>query len=95
MRPAGFFWNPEYVDGPVLVGVFWVGSLGAIRLELDSMFLEGIGDVLEKDQAEHDVLILSSIHVRAQRVGGSPEFGFEAKVRSAVVLFGHFRSPHR
>ena len=40
--------------------------------------LEGIGEVHEEDQAEHDMLILSRVHVVAQRVGRRPELGLKA-----------------
>ena len=35
--------------------------------------LEGVGDVLEEDEAEDHVLVLSSVHVAAHLVGGQPE----------------------
>jgi len=56
---------------------------------------EGVGDVLEEDQPQHDVLVLGRIHVGAQGVGGPPEFGFEAEVRSVTVFFDHVKSPLR
>ena len=42
--------------------------------------LEGIGDVLQEDQAQHYVLVVGGIQVGAELVGGFPEFvvqGFE------------------
>ena len=51
--------------------------------------LEGVGDVLEEDQAEDDVLVLGRVHVVAQRVGGGPELGLEAEVGGGVVALGH------
>jgi hypothetical protein len=48
------------------------------------MFLERIRDVLKKNEAENNVLVLSRIHVAAELVGGEPEFGFEADVGGAV-----------
>ena len=42
------------------------------------MILEGIGDVLEEDEAEDDVLVFRRVHVVAQLVGGEPELGLEA-----------------
>jgi hypothetical protein len=38
--------------------------------------LEGVGDVLEEEQTEADVLVLGGVHVAAQRVGHAPQFGF-------------------
>ncbi len=43
------------------------------------MLLEGVGDVLEEDEAEDDVLVLRSVHVAAELVGGEPELGFETE----------------
>jgi hypothetical protein len=48
--------------------------------------LEGVGDVLEEDEAEDDVLVLGRIHVVAQGVGGGPELGFEAEVGGRIAL---------
>ena len=70
--PAGFFRDPKDVDGAVLVRVFRVGSLGAFGIELGMLLLESVGDVLEEDQAKHDMLVLGGVHVGAERVGGAP-----------------------
>ena len=60
------------------------------------MFLEGVGDVFEEDQAEDDVLVFRRVHVVAELVGGEPELGFEAEVGALCVglffssgFFGH------
>jgi hypothetical protein len=50
--------------------------------------LEGVGDVLEEDQAEHDMLVLGGVHAAAQRVGHLPEPRFVADSRP-VVGWGH------
>ena len=55
-----------------------------LRFELGVLRLEGVGDVLEEDQAEDDVLVLGRVHVVAQRVGGRPELGLEAEVGARV-----------
>ena len=34
--------------------------------------LEGVGDVLEEDQTEHDVLVLGGVQAAAQGVGHAP-----------------------
>jgi hypothetical protein len=60
-----------------------------LGLELGVLFLEGVGDVLEEDEAEHDVLVLGRVHAAAQGVGGLPELGLEAEVGGGVVLGGH------
>jgi hypothetical protein len=38
------------------------------RLEPGVLLLEGVGDVLEEDEAEADVLVLGGVHTAAQRV---------------------------
>jgi len=64
--------------------VLRVGALRLLRFELRVLCLEGVGDVLEEDQAEHDVLVLGGIHATAQRVGHLPEPRFVADNRPVV-----------
>ena len=80
VRPARLLRHPEDAGGAVLVGVFGVGALLLLRFELGVLGLEGVGDVLEEDQAEDDVLVLGRVHVVAQRVGRLPELGLEPTV---------------
>src|SRR5437879_6282762 len=54
--------------------------------ELGVLGLEGVGDVLEEDETEDDVLVLGRVHVVAPRVRGGPELGLEAEVGGGVVL---------
>jgi hypothetical protein len=54
------------------------------------VFFETIGDVLEEDEAENDMLILRRIHVVAELVGGKPELGLEAEVGRRVLGGGGF-----
>jgi hypothetical protein len=68
--------DPEDVGGAVLVRVFRIGAGFLLSLELGVFGFEGVGDVLEEDQAEDDMLVLGCVHVVAQRVGGFPELGF-------------------
>ena len=75
--PARLLGHPEDAGGAVLVGVFGVGALRLLGFELGVLGLEGVGDVLEEDQAEDDVLVLGRVHVVAQRVGGGPELGLD------------------
>jgi hypothetical protein len=42
--------------------------------------LERVGDVLQEDEAQDDVLVLRRVHVVAEGVGGLPELGLEAEV---------------
>ena len=81
VRPAGFLRHPEDVLGPVFVRVLGVGALvfALARNELGAVFLEGVGDVLEEDQAEDDVLVFRRVHVVAELVGGEPELGLETR----------------
>ena len=47
-----------------------------------------VGDVLQEDQPQDDVLILRRIHVVAELVGGQPQLGLESKVGPIAVAFG-------
>ena len=91
-RPAGLLGHPEDIRGPVLVGVLGVGALRLLGLELGVLGLEGIGDVLEEDQAQDDVLVLGRVHVVAQGVGGLPELRLEAEVRARLPSASRPRS---
>jgi len=48
------------------------------------VFLEGVGDVFEEDQAENDVLVFGRVHVGAQLVAASQSLA--SKPRLAVEL---------
>ena len=72
--------------GAVLVGVFGVGALALLRVELGVLRLEGVGDVLEEDQAEDDVLVLGRVHVVAQRVGGLPRASPRSRALAPLLL---------
>ena len=48
--------------------------------------LEGVGDVLEEDQAEGDMLVVARLHVAAQLVGGFEQLGFEAEIAAVAAL---------
>jgi Family of unknown function (DUF6364) len=65
----------------VLVEVFRVGALGALGLELLVLLFEGVGDVLEEDEAEDDVLGLGRVHAAAKGIGHLPQLGFIADRR--------------
>ena len=72
-RPAGLGRHPEDVLGAVLVGVLRV-SVGLLCKAL-LVLLKGIGDVLEENQPQDDVLVLCGVHRAAQGVGHLPELG--------------------
>jgi hypothetical protein len=88
VRPACLLRHPEDARGAVLVRVLGVGALGLLRGELGVLRLEGVGDVLEEDEAEDDVLVLGRVHVVAQRIGGGPELRLEAEVGCGVTGLG-------
>jgi hypothetical protein len=58
------------------------------------VFLKGIGDVFEEDEAKDDMLVLGRVHVAAELVRGEPELGFEAEVGGGVVLRGGAGAGH-
>src|SRR5205823_4155385 len=84
--PARFLRDPEDAGGAVFIAIFGVSALLLLGRELGVLGLEGVGDVLEENQAENDVLVFRRIHVVAQRIGGSPKLGFEADRRGRVVI---------
>jgi len=52
-------------------------------LEPGVQLLEGVGDVLEEDQPENDVLVLRGVHAAAERVRHLPQLRLVAD-RGAV-----------
>lgn len=100
VRPARFSRHPEDVLRAVFVWVFRSCTLGAFRLEPGGLLLEGKGDVFEKDEPEHGLLVLGSVHAAAQLIGHLPELGFVADGDGAcfgcvsfILLLCHVR-PH-
>ena len=75
MAPARLARHPEDAHRSVLVRILRVGALVLLAFEADVPLLECVGDVLEEDQAEDDVLVLGCIHRAPQGVGHAPEFG--------------------
>ena len=61
LRPPGLGRHPEDVLGDVLVPVLG-GVFTPFGEHLSVALLEGVGDVLEEDQAEDDVLVLGGVH---------------------------------
>ena len=88
VRPARLRRHPENAHRAVFVRVLRIGALLTLRIELGVLGLKCVGNVLEKDQPEHDVLVLGRVHVVAQCIGRRPEFGLEAEIRGAAVVFG-------
>jgi hypothetical protein len=71
--------------------VLGVRALVLQRGELRVLGFEGVRDVLEKDEPEHDVLVLGGVHVVAKCVGGLVELGLEAEIggRRGLGSAGH------
>ena len=78
LGPASGFGNPEDIFGGVLVAIFGIGV--GLGFEGGVALLEGVGDVFEEDEAKDDVLVVGSVHVAAELVGGLPESLLEAEV---------------
>jgi hypothetical protein len=80
LLPSGFLGHPKDAGSQILVFVFGIGAFKFAKAcdELRLMFLEGVGDVFEEDEAEDDVLVFRRVHVVAELVGGEPELGLEA-----------------
>ncbi len=84
VRPARGLWHPEDVVGPVFVLV-----LDAVRIlffEFGTLGHEAIGNMLEEDQAEDDVLVIGRLHIGANLVRRLEQFGFETEV-AALACF--------
>ena len=99
--PAGAFGDPEDAFARVLVDVVEEllragtrarSSASELGADLVAALGERVGDVLEEDQAEHEVLVLGGVHRAAELVGRPPEHGVQlgrglgARQRRLVVL---------
>lgn len=82
--PARLLRHPEHVAGGVFIAVLGIGFRFGQQLRV--LLLEAVGDVLEKDEAEHDVLVLGGVHRTAQRIGCAPEVRFELELGSIALL---------
>ena len=86
--PAGAFRHPEDIDLAVVVAVLQlsdeqfgvavmqeivVGRISKAPGQFGAAGGEGVGNVFDENQAEHEVLVFGSIHVGAQLVGRGPE----------------------
>ena len=63
VRPSGFLRDPEDVLGEVLLGILWIGEF--LVEQPCPLHLEGIGDVLQEDEPQGDVLVVGRLHVAA------------------------------
>ena len=68
----------------VLIAVLGVGALRLQGDQLNMTLIKGVGDVLEEHQAEHDMLVLSGVHVPPQLVRRRPQRGVQ--VAPTVLL---------
>ena len=80
--PTGLRRHPEDALGAVLVRVFGVRAVDDLLLQLGVGLLEGIGDVLQEDQTENDMLVLGGVHAAPQGVGHQPILGLVARGRA-------------
>ena len=85
--PACLFRDPEDIGGEILVFVLGIGA-GVVALtgdELGMVLFETVGDVLQEDKAEDDVLVLGRVHVVAKLVSGEPQFPLKADIGRGVL----------
>ena len=95
--PTSLRWNPEDVIFAVLVAILdnitafglilhvvLARRIGSEENELIVAFGEGIGDVLQEDEAEHDVFVLGGVHVAAQLVRCGPQGLLESQAGAVV-----------
>lgn len=87
--PTGLSRHPEDGERPVLVRVLGVGAQVDLSRKPCVLLLEGVGDMLEEDEAEDDVLVLGSVHRAAQSVGHLPELCLVADGRAALAAGRH------
>src|ERR1051325_3883702 len=73
---------PENVLRLVFILVFGVGAF--FFGEFGVLLLEGIGNVLQKDQTEDDMLVLGCVHVGTEFVGSEPELVLEPNISRVV-----------
>ena len=79
----------------VLVWVLGIGPLAALRLQPSIDFLESIGDVLEEDKAQDDVLVLGSVHATPQGIGHLPQLGLIASGGPIALCVRRYPSRRR
>ena len=83
MSPAGLRRDPEDVLSDVLVPILG-GVLAPLGEHCLTALFEGVGDVLEENQAKDDVLVLGGVHRAAQGVGHRPQFSLVADGGPAI-----------
>ena len=83
LGPTGLRWHPEDVLGDVFVAVLR-GVFAPLVEHCRTAFFEGVGDVLQEDEAKDNVLVLSCVHRAAQGVCHPPQLGLVAGGGPAV-----------
>ena len=88
------FQNIASVGGTMFVELRWCKSVHARHTHDFGMKyfatlyvspLKGVGNVLEEDQAQDDMFVLSRIQVVAELIGGQPQRRLETEFGTAVV----------
>ena len=77
MRPPRLGRHPEDVCGEVFLRVLGIGELHALKLGVLS--LERLGDVLQEDQAQRDMLVFRRLQIAAQLVSRLEQVGLKAQ----------------
>ena len=90
VRPPCRRRDEEHVLRPVLVAILRIGPgvLALARQKPRVNLLERIGDVLQEDQPQRDVLVLGGVDVLAELIGGFPELLFEGFFRGGLDRLG-------
>ena len=83
-----------HIGGPlsamdILIALYFrvlrVRPFGRIGQEFGVLLFKGVGDVLQKDQTEHDMLVLGGIHVVAELVRRRPQRRLKTQRRTVAV----------
>ena len=91
--PAGGCGHPEHAFRRVLVAVFGVGTVHLSR-NLGMALRKAVRDVLQEDEAQHDMLVVGGVQMATQLVGGGPELGFEALMAGVFGLLLGWSARH-
>ena len=91
--PACFERHPRDILCEVFVLILRVGVL--VGAERGVLLEEGVGDVLEEDQAEDNVLVLGGVHVAAELIADLPKAVFEAEIGGVGGGLGHESLPRQ
>jgi len=89
VRPPRLLRHPEDVLRSILVWILRVGTFRLFGNKPGVVLLKCVGDVLQEDETENDVLVLGGVHIVAELVCRLPELDLKAERCSigAVLLF--------